>query len=150
MKVKTLEFSPADTRRLLGGRAEGILSAGPTGLITDVDGTISRIVDDPDSAVVDPEAVELLGELGRRLALVALLSGRSVSQLRRLVGSEGLVYVGNHGLEWWQEGQKNVALGAAPYRGFTAAILLGSEAAQSRALGGEESCTQQHRYPRGA
>ena len=55
------EDSPAGfARRSLLARAEEIISMDGSGLITDVDGTISQIVDDPASAVVDPGIVAYL------------------------------------------------------------------------------------------
>lgn len=75
------------------------------GLISDVDGTLSSIVENPDEARISSEMRELLAELNRGSALVALVSGRGVEDLRQRVGLPGLVYVGNHGLERWTDGQ---------------------------------------------
>lgn len=71
------------------------------GLVTDVDGTISPIVDDPDAAQVTPRNRELLHSLRAHLTLVAVISGRTVTDVRNKVNVPGLVYIGNHGLEWW-------------------------------------------------
>ena len=79
------------TTRLLAGRHSA--------LITDVDGTISPIVAEPELAAVLPRARAALAGLAQRLELVAVVSGRTVADARRLVGLDGLVYVGNHGLE---------------------------------------------------
>jgi len=69
------------------------------GLVTDVDGTISPIVEQPELAAVLPQARAALAGLAARLALVAVVSGRAAADARRLVGLDGLLYVGNHGLE---------------------------------------------------
>ena len=103
--------------------ARDVLSRGPAALITDVDGTISRIVEDPDSAEVEPAVVDILEELHSHLALVALLSGRSISQLRRMVRSGDLVYVGNHGLEWSQAGRTYLAAEVEGWQGLVTAAL---------------------------
>jgi trehalose 6-phosphate phosphatase len=93
------------------------------GLITDVDGTISPIVDVPDEARVTPRNLELLANLRAQLTLTAVVSGRSAEDVHQRVGLPGLVYVGNHGMERWQEGQVIVSPTAAAYRGnLTAAI----------------------------
>jgi trehalose 6-phosphate phosphatase len=68
-------------------------------LVLDVDGTLAPIVDRPEDAVVPPVARTELERLRRRYALVACVSGRSGADARRIVGVEGLVYVGSHGLE---------------------------------------------------
>ena len=75
------------------------------GLMTDMDGTISPIVEHPEAAQVTPHSRELLEALHAHLALVAVVSGRGASDLRTRVGLADLVYVGNHGLETWQDGQ---------------------------------------------
>ena len=59
------------------------------GLITDVDGTISPIVDVPDEARVTPRNLELLADLGTKLTLTAVISGRSASDIHQRVGLPG-------------------------------------------------------------
>lgn len=72
------------------------------GLITDVDGTISPIVSQPDAARVTERAKDLLVKLEQKLALTAVVSGRAAADVRERVGIPHLVYVGNHGLERWE------------------------------------------------
>ncbi len=86
------------------------------GLITDVDGTISPIVDVPDEARVTPRNLNLLADLGAQLTLTAVISGRSAEDVRQRVGLPGLVYVGNHGMEQWKDGEVIVSPTAAAYR----------------------------------
>jgi len=86
------------------------------GLVTDVDGTISPIVDVPDEARVTPRNLELLGKLQTQLTLTAVISGRGAEDVQQRVGLPGLVYVGNHGMEQWQDGEVHVSPAAAAYR----------------------------------
>ncbi|HEV7664378.1 MAG TPA: trehalose-phosphatase, partial [Chloroflexota bacterium] len=79
----------------------GLLAAGRAGLVTDVDGTISPIVARPEDAAVLPAARDALAGLSHLLSMVAVVSGRRASDARAMVGVDGLVYVGNHGLERW-------------------------------------------------
>ena len=72
---------------------------GQTALILDVDGTLAPIVLRPEEAVVPEETRRELRRLVGRYALVACLSGRSAADARRVVGVEGISYVGEHGLE---------------------------------------------------
>lgn len=72
----------------------------PAGLVTDIDGTISRITAPPEAATVVPAARRALQELTQVLDLVAVVSGRSAPDARRMVDVPGVVCVGNHGLEW--------------------------------------------------
>ncbi len=84
-----------DTANLLGRLAERPAEAA---LLLDVDGTLAPIVDRPDDAAVPEATRALLGTLARRYALVGCVSGRTEDELRRIVGVDGLVYVGEHGL----------------------------------------------------
>jgi trehalose 6-phosphate phosphatase len=70
-----------------------------TALVFDVDGTLSPIAARPELAVVPKETRSELRRLAERYALVACLSGRAGLDAQRLVGVDGIEYVGNHGLE---------------------------------------------------
>jgi trehalose 6-phosphate phosphatase len=77
------------------------LAAAPerSAIVLDVDGTLAPIVGRPELAAV-PEATRAeLRRLAGRYLLVACVSGRAGEDARRLVGVEGIDYVGNHGLE---------------------------------------------------
>ena len=86
------------------------------GLITDVDGTISPIVDVPDKARITPRNLELLAALQTQLTLTAVISGRAAEDVHQRVGLPGLVYIGNHGMEQWQAGRVIVSSKAAAYQ----------------------------------
>ena len=66
----------------------------------DYDGTITPIVERPEDAVLDARTLESL-ELAAGAAHldVAIVSGRALNDLRRLVPVNGITLVGNHGLE---------------------------------------------------
>jgi trehalose 6-phosphate phosphatase len=83
---------PASLARLA---AEPDLAA----VILDVDGTLAPIVDRPEDARVPFETRTELERLRGRYGLVACISGRSSADARRIVGVEGIEYVGAHGLE---------------------------------------------------
>ncbi len=86
------------------------------GLVIDVDGTISPIVSHPDAAQVTPICRSLLDALVPRLTLVAVISGRAVADVRARVGLPNLVYMGNHGLDWWANGTIHTVPEAATAR----------------------------------
>ncbi len=69
-------------------------------LLSDFDGTLCPIVDQPKQASI-PEPTKLLLEtLARRPGIsVAIVSGRSLADLKQRIGLEELTYAGNHGLE---------------------------------------------------
>ena len=68
-------------------------------LFLDVDGTLAPIVERPGLAEVPEDARVELRRLRDTYALVACISGRTGAEAWRLVGVDGLVYVGVHGLE---------------------------------------------------
>ena len=54
----------------------------------DFDGTLAPIVARPEDAAMVPGAGEVLASLVTRYAVVAVISGRPVDQLRELVGAD--------------------------------------------------------------
>lgn len=69
-------------------------------LFLDYDGTLVPIADTPAKAVIPKRTKEIL----RGLALgggckLAVISGRSLKDIKKMVGVRGIVYSGNHGFE---------------------------------------------------
>lgn len=77
----------------------------PSALITDIDGTISRIAPRPDEAYVSEAARTSLKSISEELALVAVVTAREEPVARRMVGVEAVAYIGNYALH------EGVALG---------------------------------------
>jgi len=78
-------------------------------LLFDFDGTITPIVERPDFASLSQEMRGLLKILARRYK-IGVISGRSLAEIKRLVGLRGVYYSGNHGLEISGPGIKLVKL----------------------------------------
>ena len=87
-------------------------------IILDVDGVLAPIVSRPQDAAVPPETRSALERLVRRYALVACVSGRSGADAARIVGVEGIVYAGSHGLELDPAAERWVE----PLRAFAATV----------------------------
>ena len=102
---------------------QGAIEKPRLGLISDVDGTISPIVDVPDEALVTHQNLELLAELKALLTLIAVISGRSTEDVSKLVGLPGIIYIGNHGMEQWQDGKAIVSPTAMGYRTALSAAI---------------------------
>ena len=79
-------------------RAIAVLAQRPSALVTDVDGTLSRIVARPEDAYVSVAARRALERLKPRLDLLAVVTGREHEVARRMVGIEDLKYVGSYAL----------------------------------------------------
>jgi trehalose 6-phosphate phosphatase len=81
--------------------AAQVLSARPSALVSDLDGTLSPIVSTPEEASVLPGCRRALERLLDRIDFVAVVSGRPGGEAKRLLGVDGVVYLGNHGLDRW-------------------------------------------------
>jgi len=75
-------------------------------ILLDVDGTLAPIVARPELASVPEETRAELRRLVGRYALVAAVSGRTGEDAERIVGVDGPVYVGVHGLELAPEAER--------------------------------------------
>lgn len=89
-------------------RITGVLSHKPAGLLSDFDGTLSRIALTPSAATAAPGAVDALNALSSRLDIVGIVTGRALDDVQQMIGVPGVLYVGNHGLESLQDGQHRV------------------------------------------
>jgi trehalose 6-phosphate phosphatase len=71
-----------------------------TAFFLDVDGTLAEIVPDPQQARVEPSVLAVLERLSERAQYaLALISGRSIEQIDRMLAPLRLPAVGVHGLE---------------------------------------------------
>jgi trehalose 6-phosphate phosphatase len=75
-------------------------------ILLDIDGTIAPIVERPEDARVPETARDEIERLRDRYALVACISGRTSSDARRIVGVDGVVYIGTHGLELVEDAER--------------------------------------------
>lgn len=131
MERQDLEPALALAREALAGE--------PAGILTDLDGTLAPIVSDPGAVRALPGAADALSALDRRLAVVAIVSGRAARDVRRIIGSDRVLVIGNHGLEWLEPGAD------AP---VPAPELSGAADAIERALAAlpeEEGVTAEHK-----
>jgi trehalose 6-phosphate phosphatase len=105
--------------------ARDALADAPAGLLTDFDGTISPIVTDPALARLVTGADGALASLAERLAVVAIITGRTPLDARRMAGVPGLLIAGNHGMEWLEptEARPKPAPGAAEISGRLNEVL---------------------------
>jgi len=75
------------------------LAERPAALVTDVDGTLSRIVSRPEDATVEETVRASLRRLSGLLEMVAVITGREESVARGMVGVDTLTYVGSYALD---------------------------------------------------
>lgn len=86
-------------------------------LFLDFDGTLAPIAPTPDEASLPAETRALLRDLatGERCT-IAVVSGRSLDDLRAKIAIDGIAYIGNHGLEPAAAGPLPVYRPSAPIR----------------------------------
>jgi trehalose 6-phosphate phosphatase len=98
--------------------------ADEAGIFLDFDGCLAPIVPDPESARPLRGVRTTLARLAKRFALVAIVSGRQIDDLRLRVPVRGVRYVGLHGLEI-----DGIAFeGAEPLRAAVARVATALEA----------------------
>jgi len=90
-----------------------IIRRRPFGLITDMDGTISPIPRDFLETPAPPSVLPQLTELVCQLDMLAVISGRKAAALQEIIHIPGIKYVGNYGMEWWENGQPELHPDAA-------------------------------------
>ena len=111
-------------------------------VVTDFDGTLSPIVDDPATAGPLPGVVDTLHELAARFGRVAVVSGRPVSFLRDRLELDArprspLVVSGLYGIEWLEDGVERVHDTALAYRDVVAEAAERADAAAPEGVGVE-------------
>ena len=85
-------------------RIVAVLDHAPSALLSDFDGTLSPIAPTPEAAFLHPDLVHLLPDLATKEPLLGIITGRAIADARHKVGVDDLLYVGNHGLEWFDDG----------------------------------------------
>jgi trehalose 6-phosphate phosphatase len=88
-------------------------------LLLDFDGTLTPIVRHPDAAALSPRTKAALMALRSRGAIVGIVTGRSLRDIRRRVGLRGVLYAANHGMEIFFRGRWFMRRGAAYRRPLT-------------------------------
>lgn len=83
-----------------------VLVRDPAGaaLILDFDGVLAPIVDDPADSALPDGLLDVLGRLARRLAIVAVVSGRPAAFLAERAAAPGVRLFGLYGTEEWRDG----------------------------------------------
>jgi trehalose 6-phosphate phosphatase len=96
-------------------------------ILTDFDGTLAPIVDDPADAIPLPGAADVLGQLARRYGRVAVISGRPAAFLDEFFGGRGLLLVGLYGLESVRDGEIVCDPAAERWRPVVADVATASD-----------------------
>ena len=111
-----------EPRTAIGAQAlQAIIESPDDTLIgLDFDGTLAPIVDDPEQAYADPDAVAALGRLGERVGAVVVITGRPVRTAVRLGGFDdvaglgAMTVLGQYGVERWNAAGDSYVLPPEP------------------------------------
>jgi trehalose 6-phosphate phosphatase len=87
-------------------RVAHVLERHPSGLFTDIDGTISQVARVPAEAVVEESPRRSLRELSSVLTIVGAITGRGAADAAGMLGLDGAVVIGNHGYERLRQGER--------------------------------------------
>lgn len=80
--------------------AEKITNTDKIILFLDFDGTLTPIVERPELVVLNERTMKLLKSLAAMPSVIlCVISGREISDVKKLVSVEGVLYAGNHGLQ---------------------------------------------------
>ncbi len=102
---------------------QGIATKGQILVALDFDGTLSDIVPRPEDAQLTEERRQLLRELNSRPRFaVAVISGRTLEDVRERVGLTDIAYAGHHGLEIAGPGFHHVPPEAEAFRDTVARL----------------------------
>lgn len=86
-------------------------------LFLDYDGTIVPIKKAPKLAKLHPKRRELLEKISRKIP-VAVVSGRSLQNIKNILKIKGIPLIGNHGLEIFHQGKVWIHPQALKIKGF--------------------------------
>lgn len=82
-------------------------------LLLDYDGTLAPLADHPSRALLPARTKRVLEQLAQQPDVqVAVVSGRALADVKRMVGLPRIGYVGNHGLEVSAPGLRRMPAGA--------------------------------------
>ena len=74
-------------------------------LFLDYDGTLTPIVKKPELAKLDSQIKKLLREISGKCP-TAIISGRPLNEIKKIIGIKNIIYSGNHGFEIEINGKK--------------------------------------------
>ncbi len=69
-------------------------------IVTDIDGTISSIKTLPHQAVIKNNMKGTLNNIQQKFKLLSIITGRSLKDALEMINIEGILYIGNHGMEY--------------------------------------------------
>jgi trehalose 6-phosphate phosphatase len=94
-----------------------ILNSASYLIMLDFDGTLSPIVSSPNRSLINKTAKRILKALANKKNVsLAIISGRSLQDLKNKVGIKKITYAGNHGMEWEIQKKQTTAPVPSNYR----------------------------------
>jgi trehalose 6-phosphate phosphatase len=85
-----------------------VRSPAETLVASDFDGTLAPIVENPEQAYADPNAIAALGRLGEHVGAIVVITGRPartavhLGRFRDVAGLRSMIVLGQYGVERWE------------------------------------------------
>ncbi|HZD60178.1 MAG TPA: trehalose-phosphatase [Anaerolineae bacterium] len=95
---------------------------GNTGVFSDLDGTLSKIARTPADAAITPSMRDVLRRLTEKYGIFGIVSGRDSSEAKKIIDIDNVAYIGNHGLEWIENGKQFYTPEASNFFGLAASL----------------------------
>lgn len=86
-----------------------------TAILSDIDGTLHPIIENPSKIQFYDYIPTVLENLAKKYALVGLVTGRSLDSALEMIKASGIIYLGNHGMEFCNDGTRGLADGIQEY-----------------------------------
>lgn len=94
-----------------------------SGIFTDIDGTISEIAPTPGEAFVSEDFKELLNQLSSKYKIVGVISGRSITDAKEMIGVKNIFYSGLHGIETLWNEEYSASVDIETYKSVFKAVM---------------------------
>jgi len=95
----------------------------PVSLLLDYDGTLTPIRKTPAAAIIHPKVRSVLKAISKNKNIkVAIISGRSLRDIKKIVGIKKINYFGNHGFEFEDASSKRIAFVPLYYKKIIAEV----------------------------
>jgi trehalose 6-phosphate phosphatase len=101
-----------------------LLAHQPLAILSDIDGTVAPIVDNPQDARITDRACDTFRDLIEAGVRVAFVTGRAIEMARQMVHIPGVYFAANHGLNIQEDGTIHTPEAVRPYVDMAQRVLL--------------------------
>jgi trehalose 6-phosphate phosphatase len=100
-----------------------LLALHPFAILSDIDGTVAPIVENPQDAHITDRACDAFRALIDRGVRVAFVTGRALEMARQMVNIPGVSFAANHGINIYEDGTIHTPAEVRPYVDMAQEVL---------------------------